>query len=118
MRRCVPQRQRLAASACLISSSLGFVLRGEQRGRLHDHAVDAVAALRRLLVDEGRLHRVRLSAVPSPSSVTTFCAGLSEEAGVTQERTALPSMCTVQAPHWPSPQPKRGPCRPRSLRRT
>ena len=33
---------------------------GEERRRLHDHAVDAVAALRGLLVDEGLLHRMRL----------------------------------------------------------
>src|SRR3546814_10671908 len=32
----------------------------EQRLRGHDHAVDAVAALRGLLVDEGLLDRVRL----------------------------------------------------------
>src|SRR3989442_399910 len=33
------------------------------------------------------------------------------------DRVATPFMITVQAPHWPSPQPNRGPCRPRSLRR-
>ncbi len=33
---------------------------GEERGGLHDHAVDAVAALHRLLLDEGALHRMRL----------------------------------------------------------
>src|SRR5262249_37887969 len=32
---------------------------GEQRGRFHHHAVDAVAALRRLRVDERLLHRMR-----------------------------------------------------------
>ena len=37
----------------------GPLVRGEQRGRLHDHAVDAVAALGGLLLDEGLLHRVR-----------------------------------------------------------
>ena len=41
--------------------------------------------------------------------MTTFCLALSADIGVMQERTASPSMCTVQAPHWPSPQPKRGP---------
>ena len=41
--------------------------------------------------------------------MTIFC--LADCAiGVTQERTAAPSIWTVQAPHWPSPQPKRGPC--------
>ncbi len=32
----------------------------EEGGGFHDHAVDAVAALGRLLLDEGALHRVRL----------------------------------------------------------
>src|SRR6266571_3931789 len=36
-----------------------LVLR-QERGGLHDHAVDAVAALHRLRVDEGLLHRMRL----------------------------------------------------------
>src|SRR6516164_4210669 len=85
--------------------------RRQECGRLHDHAVDAVAALHRLLIDEGALH-----GVESPSSVTTFCCAVSEDSGVTHERTALPSMCTVQAPHCASPQPKRGPCSARLSR--
>ena len=32
------------------------------------------------------------------------------------ERTGSPLRCTVQAPHWASPQPKCGLLRPRSLR--
>ena len=40
------------------------------------------------------------------------------DTGRMQDRTASPLMITVQAPHWPSPQPKRGPCRLRSLRST
>ena len=39
-------------------------------------------------------------------------------AGVTHDRVARPSMCTVQAPHWARPQPKRGPCWSSSLRST
>ena len=35
------------------------------------------------------------------------------DTGVMQERTARPSICTVQAPHWPSPQPKRGLFKPK-----
>ena len=50
------------------SSATGLAL--EQRLRPHDHPGDAVAALRRLLVDEGALHRARASRrVPRPSSV-------------------------------------------------
>src|SRR3954447_16873771 len=52
----------------------------------------------------------------SPSSVVISL--LTEDVGVTQDRTAVALMMTVQAPHWPRPQPNLGPCRPRSLRRT
>ena len=38
--------------------------------------------------------------------------------GVTQERTALPSTSTVQAPHCANPQPNFAPLSSRSLRRT
>ena len=60
MRLCVPQRQRLGARG---GAHIGF---GRMRHAVeqclggHDHAVDAVAALRRLLVDEGLLQRMRL----------------------------------------------------------
>src|SRR5215470_19660871 len=37
-----------------------FPVGREQRRRFHDHAVDAVAALRRLRIDESLLHRMRL----------------------------------------------------------
>src|SRR6185312_12620389 len=41
----------------LLDLVLARILRlGEKGGRLHDHAVDAIAALHRLLVDEGLLH--------------------------------------------------------------
>src|SRR6202163_1364236 len=52
---------------------------------------------------------------PRPSSVTIFLPPM-VATGITLERIALPSTSTVHAPHWPRPQPKRGPCRPRSSR--
>src|SRR5579871_1378171 len=52
----------------------------------------------------------------SPSSVVT--SPLTEEVGMTHDRTAAPLMITVHAPHCPRPHPNLGPCRPRSLRRT
>ena len=52
---------------------------------------------------------------PRPSSVTIFLPAM-VATGITHERVALPSTSTVHAPHWPRPQPKRGPCRPRSSR--
>src|ERR1700748_75010 len=38
--------------------------------------------------------------------------------GVTQERVAAPSMCTVQAPHWATPQPNLVPVSSSSSRTT
>src|SRR5713101_88286 len=40
--------------------------RGQERGRLHDHAVDAVAALHRLLLYEGALHGMELACGAEP----------------------------------------------------
>jgi hypothetical protein len=40
------------------------------------------------------------------------------EAVSMQERTGLPSICTVQAPHWALPQPNFVPVMPRMSRRT
>src|SRR5579862_8810364 len=56
-----------------------------------------------------------LPPLESPSSVVTSL--LTEETGVMHDRVAPPFMITVHTPHWPSPQPNRGPCKPRSLRR-
>ena len=61
----------------------------EQRLRAHHHAGDAVAALRRLLLDEGALHRTRAcSIVPRPSTVV-ISRPSSSATGVTHENTAL-----------------------------
>jgi hypothetical protein len=69
MRMCVPQRHRLMPCG----ADLGVVGRDslQQRLRAHDHAGDAVAALRGLLVDEGRCSTPGLGGVPRPSTVRT-----------------------------------------------
>src|SRR6185437_5605394 len=58
---------RVGAAAAEILGERRFDLAGarpgvlaEKSGRLHDHAVDAIAALHRLLVDEGLLQPMRL----------------------------------------------------------
>src|SRR5437016_3541654 len=52
---------------------------------------------------------------PSIVVILVFTAA---ETGVPHERTGLPSMCTVQAPHWPTPQPNFVPFRFSTSRRT
>src|SRR6266850_1887727 len=56
-----------------------------------------------------------LPSLDSPSSVVISLLML--DVGVTHDRVATPLIITVHAPHWPSPQPNRGPCKLRSLRR-
>src|SRR5207253_10648953 len=50
-----------------------------------------------------------------PSRVVTSLFTL--ETGVMHDRVATPLTITVQEPHWPSPQPNRGPRKSRSLRK-
>src|SRR6185295_18789258 len=50
-----------------------------------------------------------------PSIVVT-CWPCTAEIGVTHERVAWPSMCTVQAPHCAMPHPNFVPCKPTTSR--
>ena len=59
-RLCEPQRQRLRSSAARTSASAGRGVLREQRGGAHEDAREAVAALRRLLVDHRALQRMRV----------------------------------------------------------
>jgi hypothetical protein len=54
----------------------------------------------------------------SPSMVTIFSVGSTVDTGRTQLRVGTPSRCTVQAPHWATPQPYLVPVRPSCSRRT
>src|SRR5581483_11010977 len=51
------------------------------------------------------------------ASIVVTCAAPTADTGVTQLRIGLPSRCTVQAPHWATPQPYFGPVIPRVSRR-
>ena len=106
MRLWAPQRHRLRSSAARTSASLGSGLRRQQgRGRDQD-AGDAIAALHGLLGDEGAsAGGAGCSGVPRPSMVVT-CLPAAAHSGVSQAATAWPSMRTLQAPHWLTPQPK------------
>ncbi len=60
----------------------------------------------------------RHSGVPSPSMVVTLAPSGTLAILVTQERTSLPSRITLQAPHWPCPQPILTPVSKRLRRKT
>ena len=53
-----------------------------------------------------------------PSMVVIFSPGPTLATGRTQLRVGTPSMCTVQAPHWATPQPYLVPVRPSCSRST
>ena len=57
----VPQRQMWPFMPVTISASLGFGFLPQQRHRAQDHARRAVAALQRVGIEEGLLHRVQLA---------------------------------------------------------
>ena len=82
----------------------------QRRGR-HQHARLAVAALRHVDVQPGALQRMaRIRGQTFDGRDLRADGGLS---GTRQERVAAPSKCTVQAPHWPMPQPNFVPVIPR-----
>ena len=50
--------------------------------------------------------------------VTICCSAVTALTGSMQERVATPSICTVQAPHWATPQPYLVPVSPSCSRMT
>ena len=89
----------------------GSGLRASSAAARHHHAGDAVAALRRLLGDERRLHAdAACPACQGPRSSRTLLARRPS----TRHRACAdgsPSTSTVHAPHWPRPQPNFAPVR-------
>ena len=83
----------------------------QQGGGAHDHAAGAIAALRHLLLDEGGLDRMR-GRLRSEALERGDRLAWTAAMVVTQEGPALPSMSTMQAPHWPRPQPNLAAVRP------
>ena len=98
--------------AASMSASLGSRLLREQRRRGHQHAALAVAALRHLVLDPGLLQGMRLLRRAERLDRDDAPCRAPPSSGVTQERTALPSTCTVQAPQAATPQPNLVPVRP------
>src|SRR5665811_54035 len=110
MRVWVPQRQRLPASALRISSSPGLGLSVSRAWALiimpemqYPHCA-ACSSINALCTTPGAF------SSPNPSSVV-ISRSTTAETGVRQDRMALPSASTVQAPHWARPQPNFGPFR-------
>ena len=111
----MPQRQTFSIAS--MSASVGFGFGGEQRGRRHDLAGLAEAALGDVLVEPGLLHGVEAVAVgqaldrgdrrPAHSAI-----------GVVHGWNASPSRWLVQARHTPTPHPYFGPVTPSRSRRT
>ena len=90
----------------------------QQRRHRHDHARLAVAALRHVVLEPGLLHLVQRAAGGEAFDRGDLLAVDRARPASTQERTATPSMCTVQAPHCAMPQPYLVPVRPTCSRIT
>src|SRR5262249_8003464 len=103
-----------------------WILR-QQLGALDQHPVVAIAALRRLLVDERLLQRMERRRLREPL-LLRIERGEALERGErlvataatrgTQERDSTPSASTEPEPPCASPQPKRGPFNSSSLAST
>src|SRR5262249_14285509 len=85
-----------------------LVLR-EQRNRPNDHAVEAIAALRRLLVDERLLHRGRLLRTAEALERYDFSLSHGGELGLTgmhrlviQKHHASAALTKAAAETWPA----------------
>ena len=88
----------------------------QQRRRRHDLAGLAVAALRHVELLPGPLQRMR--AVGRQALDGRDLEADAADTGVEHERIAWPLACTVQAPHWPMPQPNFVPFRSSTSRST
>ena len=107
------------AGHCVVDVGIGGIgVAGEERRSRHDLARLAVAALNHLEVEPGLLdlcaHRRRADRLDRRDlGRRRRC-----RSGVTQERVATPSTCTVQAPQSATPQPNFVPVMPSTSRNT
>ena len=103
--------------AASMSASVGSGFFVEQRGRRHDLARLAVAALHDVGLGPRALHGVR-AVRRQALDRRDLARSDASRPGVTQARTGSPSRCTVQAPHCAMPQPNFVPVRPSRSRST
>src|SRR5712691_8501817 len=117
MRGCVPQRQILPCKNWIISAELGLVLLCRSPTLLMIIPVVQYAHWNAPASRKACCTGCRCPSFSRPSMVVT---GLPTAAltGIWQERRGIPPISTVQAPHWPSPQPYLLPVKPSSSRRT
>src|SRR5271170_5087063 len=103
MRVYVPQRHRLPLMAASISSLLGFGT------RLSSAQADINCPLWQYphCTTSTCVHARRNASIcwPCTPSMVLTSRPCTAASGVTHERTASPSRCTVHAPHNPLPQP-------------
>src|SRR5438552_679506 len=117
MRGYVPQRQTLPCIAWTISGRVGFAL--PRSSATPDRIIPEVQ-YPHCIEPTSRNASCKGCSRPllSRPSMVVICRPAAARSEVMQDRVATPSMSTVQAPHWPSPQPYLLPVRSRSSRRT
>jgi hypothetical protein len=102
----------------VIDFGVGWMRLARQKGRRgHDLARLAIAALDDLPVEPGFWILAPAAVAPIASMVVIADVPMLS-IGVTQERMATPSRCTVQAPHSAMPQPNFVPVMPSTSRNT
>ena len=123
MSRCISAASFFAAGLCgiLMASAAPPALKGPDA---------EIAHYAQTMLDQGRkIFRydtfgseafwiLAPAAVPPMASIVVTSEAPMLPAGVTQERLAAPSICTVQAPHSAMPQPNLVPVRPITSRST
>ena len=90
----------------------------EQRRNRHDHTALAIAALRHVMLDPGLLYLVQRAVLGKAFDRGDLLAVGRRLTGTEQERIAMPSIWTVQAPHCAMPQPYLVPVKPIVSRNT
>src|SRR5215469_306458 len=117
MREYVPQRQTLPSMNSMISFSLGATF--DSSNDTADMIMPDVQYAHCIAPSSRRACCTgwRRSPLASPS-IVVICLPETELTRVMHERCDFPSISTVHAPHWPSPQPYLLPVRSRYSRNT
>src|SRR6266571_6468863 len=113
----VPHRQTLPFIAVTMSSRFGFgFLLSSALADISIPEVQYAHCIASALI-KASCNGVSLPSFSKPS-IVVICFPAARATWVMHERVATPSISTVHAPHWPSPQPYLLPVKSRSLRKT